>query len=390
MKRLWMVIAVVMLLLTGCAPEAKPGVRGAPAKTISEARARAIKALQKLQLTDGSFGAVQPELGIAGLLAAGIAGSPQRNLPEARAILAKAAPYIVAQARPDGSFNTENLKSLANYRTAACALALAAVDRAQHQALLTKARQFLLSIQLTESQGIGPKDWRYAGWGYKPVSKEPGAREEPKPDGSNTFMANRALDELGLARKSAARKRALIFWERLQNLPENEHRIRVVGRDGGGYYRPRGDDGSKAGTVALPDGTVIFRSYGSMTYALLQGYAFCNLDKNDDRVKAAVKWIQQNYDLDRNIGMPVAQEKQGLYYYYYAMSQALAALEIRELQVEGRKINWAEDLSDQLLRLQGPDGLWVNQAAARWYEGDPALATAYALLTLNTCERQMK
>ena len=29
------------------------------------------------------------------------------------------------------------------------------------------------------------------------------------------------------------------------------------------------------------------------------------------------------------------------------------------------------------------DGSWTNQNAARWYEGNPVLATSYALLALD-------
>jgi hypothetical protein len=32
--------------------------------------------------------------------------------------------------------------------------------------------------------------------------------------------------------------------------------------------------------------------------------------------------------------------------------------------------------------MQRQDGSWINSNAARWYEGNPVLATAYAILTL--------
>ena len=40
---------------------------------------------------------------------------------------------------------------------------------------------------------------------------------------------------------------------------------------------------------------------------------------------------------------------------------------------------------DQLLKLQKPNGSWVNRAP-RWYEGDPNLSTAYGLLALGHCQ----
>ena len=54
------------------------------------------------------------------------------------------------------------------------------------------------------------------------------------------------------------------------------------------------------------------RAYGSMTYAGMQSLIYANVDKNDPRVKLALKWLENSYNLDENPGMGV----QGLYYYY--------------------------------------------------------------------------
>ena len=62
------------------------------------------------------------------------------------------------------------------------------------------------------------------------------------------------------------------------------------GDDGGSGYAP-GE--SKAGFLELGDGTKIPRSYGSMTYALLKGYLFAGLPKDDPRVEAAWKWLDE-------------------------------------------------------------------------------------------------
>jgi squalene-hopene/tetraprenyl-beta-curcumene cyclase len=47
----------------------------------------------------------------------------------------------------------------------------------------------------------------------------------------------------------------------------------------------------------------------------------------------------------------------------------------------GKKHDWRNELTNHLLSLQKENGSWVN-AEKRWYEGDPNMATAYALLTL--------
>ena len=48
---------------------------------------------------------------------------------------------------------------------------------------------------------------------------------------------------------------------------------------------------------------------------------------------------------------------------------------------DGGTHNWREDLCRVLLSKQARDGSWVNEAD-RWYEGNPHLVTAYAILAL--------
>ena len=49
---------------------------------------------------------------------------------------------------------------------------------------------------------------------------------------------------------------------------------------------------------------------------------------------------------------------------------------------DGRKVDWANELIDKLASMQKADGSFVNEKASRWSEGNPHLATAYALLAL--------
>ena len=96
------------------------------------------------------------------------------------------------------------------------------------------------------------------------------------------------------------------------------------GDDGGAGYAP-GD--SKAGFVKLADGTQVPRSYGSMSYALLKGFVFAGLKKDDPRVASCWDWLSKNYTLDVNPGFdassgPIAPY-QGLFYYFHTMGKAL-------------------------------------------------------------------
>ena len=159
----------------------------------------------------------------------------------------------------------------------------------------------------------------------------------------------------------------------------------VSGNDGGAAYYP-GD--SKAGFEVLEDGRKIPRSYGSMTYALLKGFVFAGLDKEDPRVKACWKWLQENYTLDVNPGFEGSADPtaayQGLFYYFHSMARALNVFDADVIvDGDGESHAWRPELAGRVIAMQSKlDGSWVNENAPRWWEGNPVLATSYALLTL--------
>ena len=106
---------------------------------------------------------------------------------------------------------------------------------------------------------------------------------------------------------------------------------------------------------------------------------YANLKQNDPRVVAVIKWLGDNYTVKENPGLG----QQGLYYYYHAMAKALAAAQIDQLPLkDGKKADWRKDISGILLSKQREDGSWINDKSSRWWESDPVLVTAYAVLTL--------
>ena len=48
---------------------------------------------------------------------------------------------------------------------------------------------------------------------------------------------------------------------------------------------------------------------------------------------------------------------------------------------DGSAVDWREELARAILKRQRADGSWANDSN-RYWEGDPALATSYALLAL--------
>src|SRR5690606_13895142 len=103
------------------------------------------------------------------------------------------------------------------------------------------------------------------------------------------------------------------------------------------------------------------------------------VDKEDQRVKAVVKWIGKNYDLKSHPG----QGNAGLYYYYHTFAKALDAFGQEVIEDDqGARHNWRKDLTEELAGRQRDDGSWVNQNQ-QFFEGDANLCTSFALLALS-------
>jgi squalene-hopene/tetraprenyl-beta-curcumene cyclase len=105
------------------------------------------------------------------------------------------------------------------------------------------------------------------------------------------------------------------------------------------------------------------------------------LTKDDPRLKAAIGWIRKNYSVKSNPGLG----DMGLFYYYHTFAKSFDALGIDEIEdAGGKKHDWRRELTEELARRQNSDGSWVNRNP-QWMEGDPNLATAFALLALTYC-----
>jgi squalene-hopene/tetraprenyl-beta-curcumene cyclase len=287
--------------------------------------------------------------------------------------------WLVSLQQPDGSIHDGQL---ASYVTSAAVMALSAAKRAQDRPVIERARAWLAALQADEAEGYRPGDRYYGGVGY-------GGDE--RTDLSNLQMALEALAAAGATQDDAVFQRALVFLQRCQNRSESNELVVAVdgdtivsGNDGGAGYAP-GE--SKAGFVTLSDGRKVPRSYGSMSYALLKGYLFAGLAKDDTRVQAVWKWLQEHYTLDVNPGFEAAREPtaayQGLFYYFHTLATALALYGTDTIQdAHGVAHDWRVELAGRLVGMQRPDGSWINANSARWYEGNPVLATSYALLAL--------
>ncbi|MEM7143775.1 MAG: prenyltransferase/squalene oxidase repeat-containing protein [Verrucomicrobiota bacterium] len=324
----------------------------------------------------GAFG--DPEFpALTALPACALIGQPSHDpsapTPES---LEKALAFILDSQHPDGGIYGEGL---ATYNTSLALLALSLAQNPDFSIPIRNARRFLIGQQSdydTENESDNPFD---GGVGYGGTYTHS--------DLSNTHFA---LEALYYSRKAladspeggAASKlnwdAAIKFVERCQNLtPSNDQPWATDDPEqrGGFIYFP-GD--SKAGTTETADGTKVFRSYGSMTYAGLLSFIYAEMNPDDPRVTAALDWLKAHFTVEENPGM----EHQGLYYYYHTMAKALAISNIQELTLnDGSSVDWRGQLAQKLFDLQKPDGSWLNDTG-RWWEKDPVLVTAYAVLTL--------
>ena len=111
---------------------------------------------------------------------------------------------------------------------------------------------------------------------------------------------------------------------------------------------------------------------------------YAGIDRNDVRVRRAVDWMRRHYTLDHNPNMPHAQSSQGLYYYYHVFARAMHAWREEIIKdAHGLPHRWRTDLCEAILARQREDASWVNEED-RWYEGNPHLVTAYAVLAMQT------
>jgi squalene-hopene/tetraprenyl-beta-curcumene cyclase len=322
----------------------------------------------------------QPEPGISALAARALLGSSRE---EARAAALPVLDYLKGLQKEDGSIYQRGLPV---YVTSVAIMAFAAGGREEDREAIARGANFLRSTQVDAGEGYSEADKYYGGIGYG---------GDLRPDLSNLQYALQALHDSGAAADDEAFQKALVFLQRTQNRsegnPETYKRVGTdepvrAGNDGGAAYMP-GD--SPAGYVEMPDGTLVARSYGSMTYAMLKCYVFAGLPADDPRVEAAVGWLQRHWTLEVNPGFDVLRDPrggfQGLYYYYLSLAEALRAAGIDEVVgADGAQHDWRLELAAKLVAEQKADGSWVNEMADRWWEGNPVLCTAYALAALHT------
>ncbi len=326
------------------------------------------------------------------LAVSAIVGDPAlRDATELPDVAKKGYEFLVSKQKTDGGIYG---KGLATYNTALSVTALSQSGNKDHLPVIAKARRLLVNQQQDfDKRGVVDNDFD-GGIGYGGTYAHS--------DLSNTHLAMEALyyskkaladtefDETG--EFDLDWNAAIEFVSLCQNTEETAKKLgkwaTVREEDKGGFIYYPGDTKSEEFEIKGPDGETrtALRSYGSMGYAGMLAFIYADMDMEDPRVQAVLKWLQANYTLEENPGM----DAQGLFYYFHTMSKALSIANIQTLKTpEGETINWKQDLALKMMSHQKPDGSWVNDASNRWMEDDAILVTAYAVLTLEHVYRSL-
>jgi len=352
---------------------AGPAAGAADAATLEARRIRAIEtgaaALLKEQDPDGSW--VKGNVGISALctdalLEAGLTTQDPRIL--------RAVQYLLANQKDDGGIYDD--VGLKIYSSSIALKALTRADPKVYAEPIKKVLAYIEKCQWGADESIEKSDLRYGGFGYG---------KNNRPDMSNTQFCLDALKAAGVPKDSAVWERAVVFVSRSQDRSESNDKAFAGVDGGGGVYSPVE---TKAEVIELPDGRKIFKTYGSMTYAILKSFVFADLDPTDPRVQASLDWIRKHWTFEENPEMG----QQGLYYYYMTAARALAAYskaagEDKFLDARRRPHDWRAEITEAILARQRPDGTWVN-TAERWYEGEQMaiVPTSYCLIALAECK----
>ncbi len=310
-------------------------------------------------------------------------GDPSGNATNSHAVaVQKGYQFIVAHVQPDGGIYQKDLQ---NYNTSISMMALLAAHKPEYDPILRRARQWLVGQQ-TDFNEKGKIDSPYdGGIGYGGSAQHS--------DLNNTLSALEALhyskyleqDKNMAGAKDLNWAAAIHFIQNCQNLPayNSQPWVSTNSADLGGFvYSP---DESKAGPETNGTGRVALRSYGSISYAGLLSYVYCDLKRDDPRVTAVFNWLQTNYSMEENPGMG----PQGYYYYMHLMAKGLSTYGVSTLELkDGTKVNWRRQLALKLINLQKADGSWANENN-RWWEKDPTLVTSYSVMALEFASRDL-
>jgi len=369
-------VAICLLGWTTTIASAQNAKFGPDQKTWDAVAEKAGKFLHSTQDMNGGW-STDKTPGITGIALTGLLKAQQTTANDP--VGQKALKYIESLVNPEKKHiaGKDPKVQLQNYVTSINVMALVeAKQDAKYKAIIGDAVAFLKKLQWDEDDGKNLDSDFFGGAGYDSKSR---------PDLSNTQMFLDAMKAAGVGPDDPALKKALVFVNRCQNIKgeTNDRPWAKLIDDGSFIYTGATGGATKVIDKANDDGSL--PGYGSMTYAGVKSMIYCGVAKDDPRIKKAYEWIQANYSVEANSGMPDVRAQWGLYYYYNTMAKSLDAMGVDHVvDRKGVKHDWRKDITEALAKRQRPDGSFIN-SAANWMEADPNLVTGYALMALSYC-----
>jgi hypothetical protein len=267
--------------------------------------------------------------------------------------------------------------------------------------------RFLAEAQFQESNGFTPSDPAYGGWGFDAPLK-PGRPGHM--DLAHTRRAIEALADTKWNHRAApyttipeVNTRLEHFLRVVQKLPQAAARPQVAAPNHATLAPPPSSDGAESALDSAPpfDGGFYFspvvleankgrredeptphwRSYATATCDGILALLAAGVRPEDERVTAAVAWLQSHTDLDYPQGVPTEHPEpwgEAIRFYHYAVRAEVY-----------RKLGWPADerlrLATAVAAMQDPDGNFVNRESALMKEDDAVMCTALAVTALSNC-----
>ncbi len=364
------------MLAAGIAPYISQAQPAPAARPVTDSEKKGIDYLLKVQEKDGSW---MPQVGpaVTALITKALLQSGRTPNDEP---VKKALEFIETMKQKDGGYYKDTNP---NYNSSVVLSTYAMIPDGR-KAAIEGLQKHLRSLQQDETMkergGDGPQITKESSW-YGGTSYNKG-----RPDLSNSAFFIEALHDSGIPGSDPAMQKALVFITHSQMYGETNNLPFAKGAtDGGFIYTPAEGGVTRISDSDRPAGETGLRSYGSMTYSGFKSLLYAGLTEDDARVKAATKWISNNWTLDYN---PGTTNSEGLYYFYLAFGKALRAWKHDEItDSKGVKHNWRAELVDKLKTVQKEDGSWVNAKAERWMESNPVMATTYSVLALQEARK---
>jgi squalene-hopene/tetraprenyl-beta-curcumene cyclase len=369
----WILLLLVLLTLLSAAPDGHADDLDAALRTrVDVAIAEGLDWLAAQQSDAGAWSNEK----FPALSALPLEAFAQSDHADRDAIVSNSCAFILSKAQKNGGIYRKSIVpgrgGLSTYNTAVCVSALHAVGDPAFLTTILKARAFL-----TESQLVGD-DEHAGGFGYGQSSIRRSTDLMVSMHAVEAMYRTRDAEDSRASGETRAKldaEKTLAYITQMQNASD------AGDAEQGGFFYGPGKSG--AGKTENAKGEVVFRSYGSMTYAGLLALIYTDVPRDDPRVKSAFAWSLDHWTLDENPGLGV----QGMYFFYNVLAKALDTYGVNPLTPsEGEPINWKAALAEKLLTLQTRDAdsghaYWVN-ANGRYWENDPVLVTSYAIQAL--------